>query len=70
MCSSETRPSLGLNFGNHFNGWVGNGCNCPTIWTNWGFVHGLWSIMGIRVEEYVLVVEGDWVEDDCAPVPM
>ena len=54
MCSSIGIPSSRLNLGNHFNGWNG-----LAIWTAPRFVHGLWAIIGIYVEEYVLVVEGD-----------
>ena len=68
ICSWIGRPTLGLNFGNQFSRCAGNGFNGPSIWTAPGFFHGIWAIMGIYVEEDVPVVEGDWVEEDCAPV--
>lgn len=70
MCSSVGRTSLGLNFGKHFIGCTGSGCNGPTFWTAPGFFHALWAIMAICVEEYVPIVEGDWVEEACSLVPV
>ena len=70
MCSLAARPSSGLNFGNHFNGWAGNGWNGLAIWTTPRLFHGLWAIMGFYVEEDVPVVEGEWVEEDCSPLPV
>ena len=68
MCSLAGKPSSGLSFGKHFSGCMGNGFNGLAIWKTPRFFHGLWSIMGIYVEEDVPMVEGDWVEENVVPL--
>lgn len=51
MCSSTGMSASGLNFGNDFLGYVGNGCKGVGIVTARGLLHGFCAIVKLLIDD-------------------